>query len=72
MPKEAEEHLLAAAAHDAAADRHDRLAAQWKSHGDAERAGLELSIALFERHLAALERDRAALEERRAHERHRC
>ena len=66
VPTEAAKHLRAAEAHDVAADEHDRLAAQWHDQGDAERAGLELVIALFERHLALLERDRAEFENRRS------
>ena len=61
-------HLRAADVHDARADEHDSLAARWHEQGDAERAALEIRIALFERQLALLERDRADLEERRATE----
>jgi hypothetical protein len=66
MPAEAAKHLRAAEAHEAAADEHDLLAAQWHDQGDTERAALELRIALYERQLALLERDRAELEDRRS------
>jgi hypothetical protein len=62
-------HERAAAAHHAAADEHDRVAAAWSDRGDTERAGLEFRNALLERQLALPELDRAELERRRARRR---
>lgn len=60
----AAKHLHATETHEEAADRHDRLAAEWHAQGDTERAALELRVALYARELALLERELAELDQR--------